>query len=133
MTVADALAASSLGPVPANSGPGGSSASGEPVMANDSRNKTGGGDGSSQNVIGPTMGVVTAKIGQELITSLHLIKDIRRLEKYQRDFFLKVSSFSAAKSFWSLSFGLLGERIAEPRASAARSSAHGHGLVGQPD
>lgn len=30
------------------------------------------------------------KVNQEVLTSLHLIKDIRRLEKYQRDFFLKV-------------------------------------------
>ena len=33
---------------------------------------------------------VVLKTSQEILTSLHLIKDIRRLEKYQRDFFLKV-------------------------------------------
>ena len=30
------------------------------------------------------------KTKEEILTSLHLIKDIRRLETYQRDFFLKV-------------------------------------------
>ena len=43
------------------------------------------GAGSSAN---PAMAL---KVNQEVLTSLHLIKDIRRLEKYQRDFFLKVS------------------------------------------
>ena len=33
---------------------------------------------------------MAAKVNQEILTSLHFIKDIRRLEKYQRDFFLKV-------------------------------------------
>ena len=33
---------------------------------------------------------VMMKTSQEILTSLHLIKDIRRLEKYQREFFLKV-------------------------------------------
>ncbi len=31
------------------------------------------------------------KAKDEIFTSLHLIKDIRRLETYQRDFFLKVT------------------------------------------
>jgi len=64
--------------------------SGEPVVVapHDNRSKTNAGEvGVAQPV---NMSVVTAKIGQELVTSLHLIKDIRRLEKYQRDFFLKV-------------------------------------------
>ena len=34
---------------------------------------------------------MAAKVNQEVLTSLHFIKDIRRLEKYQRDFFLKVT------------------------------------------
>ena len=33
---------------------------------------------------------MASKVNQEILTSLHFIKDIRRLEKYQRDFFLKV-------------------------------------------
>ena len=33
---------------------------------------------------------VASKAREEIVTSLHLIKDIRRLETYQRDFFLKV-------------------------------------------
>lgn len=33
---------------------------------------------------------VAYKSREEILTSLHLIKDIRRLETYQRDFFLKV-------------------------------------------
>ena len=33
---------------------------------------------------------MATKVNQEILTSLHFIKDIRRLEKYQRDFFLKV-------------------------------------------
>ena len=91
MTVGETLTASSLG-----SAAGGTSVA-EPV--NDSRQKPAtevnqpmvvvGGSGAGG---GPSVNVVTAKIGQELVTSLHLIKDIRRLEKYQRDFFLKVSN-----------------------------------------
>ena len=90
MTVGETLTASSLGPAAPPSG----SATGngpqnpvnsEPVNA-DSRQK---------NPETPLqVNMVTAKIGQELVTSLNLIKDIRRLEKYQRDFFLKVSYLS---------------------------------------
>jgi hypothetical protein len=40
-----------------------------------------------------TLNPVVLKTSQEILTSLHLIKDIRRLEKYQRDFFLKVILF----------------------------------------
>ena len=39
----------------------------------------------------PTTHPMAAKVNQEVLTSLHFIKDIRRLEKYQRDFFLKVT------------------------------------------
>ena len=92
MTVGETLTASSLGPT---SGPNG------PKDANDTRGKTQAGPGTGAGgppnevhavpmVGGPNMNMVTSKIGQELVTSLHLIKDIRRLEKYQRDFFLKV-------------------------------------------
>ena len=59
---------------------------------NENRSKT---TGEIVPQTGPSMSMVTAKIGQELVTSLHLIKDIRRLEKYQRDFFLKVSLLTA--------------------------------------
>ena len=58
------------------------------MASNENRSKT---TGEIVPQTGPSMSMVTAKIGQELVTSLHLIKDIRRLEKYQRDFFLKVS------------------------------------------
>ena len=91
MTVGETLTASSLGPAS-----GGKEAndnrSGGKVVA-----QAGGGAGGPSNEVGhavqamnPNMNMVTSKIGQELVTSLHLIKDIRRLEKYQRDFFLKV-------------------------------------------
>jgi hypothetical protein len=30
------------------------------------------------------------KLGEEILTAMHIIKDIRRLEKYQRDIILKV-------------------------------------------
>ena len=87
MTVGETMAATSLGGSPGGGNPSGS---GEPVVApNDNRSKSTG-EVVSQPNMGPSMSVVTAKIGQELVTSLHLIKDIRRLEKYQRDFFLKV-------------------------------------------
>ena len=82
-------ATSALGSSP-GSGVGLPEGSGEPVVVvpHDNRSKTNAGEvGVAQPV---NMSVVTAKIGQELVTSLHLIKDIRRLEKYQRDFFLKV-------------------------------------------
>ena len=93
MTVGETLTAPSLG---SNPGPTGSK------EANDTRggkNQAGGGGaGGPPNEVhavqmvggGPHMTMVNSKIGQELVTSLHLIKDIRRLEKYQRDFFLKV-------------------------------------------
>ena len=90
MTVGETLTAPSLGSA---SGPTGSS-----KEANDTRGKnpTGGGGAGPNEVhavqmVGPhSMTMVNSKIGGELVTSLHLIKDIRRLEKYQRDFFLKV-------------------------------------------
>ena len=96
MTVGETMAATSaLGSSPGSGGgvlvPEGS---GEPVVVapHDNRSKTNAGEvGVAQPV---NMSVVTAKIGQELVTSLHLIKDIRRLEKYQRDFFLKVIKLS---------------------------------------
>ena len=48
---------------------------------------------SASNELGSTgLNPVMVKTSQEILTSLHLIKDIRRLEKYQRDFFLKVIS-----------------------------------------
>ena len=94
MTVGETLTASSLG-----------SASGVPVASKESSSQakvaggvpTGvpGAGQASEVAIQPHMGhMVTSKIGQELVTSLHLIKDIRRLEKYQRDFFLKVKTSS---------------------------------------
>jgi len=97
MTVGETLTASSLGTATAV----GQTSVPEPVQI-DSRQKplqTGSevnqpmvvaGPGGNLPGQGPSVNVVTAKIGQELVTSLHLIKDIRRLEKYQRDFFLKV-------------------------------------------
>ena len=46
---------------------------------------------SASNELGSSgLSPVMVKTSQEILTSLHLIKDIRRLEKYQRDFFLKV-------------------------------------------
>lgn len=99
MTVGETLTASSLGTATAV----GQTSVPEPVQI-DSRQKplqTGSevnqpmvvaGPGGNLPGQGPSVNVVTAKIGQELVTSLHLIKDIRRLEKYQRDFFLKVST-----------------------------------------
>ena len=96
MTVGETMAATSaLGSSP---GSGGGvlvpEASGEPVVVapHDNRSKTNAGEGGVAQPV--NMSVVTAKIGQELVTSLHLIKDIRRLEKYQRDFFLKVIKLS---------------------------------------
>ena len=92
MTVGETLTASSLGTATT-----GTSVSQEPV--NDNRGQKPASEvnqpmvvvgGSGPGNSGPSVNVVTAKIGQELVTSLHLIKDIRRLEKYQRDFFLKV-------------------------------------------
>ena len=101
MTVGETLTASSLGTATAV----GQTSVPEPVQI-DSRQKplqTGsevnqpmvvaGPGGQNLPGQGPSVNVVTAKIGQELVTSLHLIKDIRRLEKYQRDFFLKVSTY----------------------------------------
>lgn len=44
---------------------------------------------SNSNAHPPPHGM-GVKVNQEILTSLHFIKDIRRLEKYQRDFFLKV-------------------------------------------
>lgn len=103
--VGETLTASSLGPgtgpSPA-SGPSGvnagsaivANAGGEPVVADNRPKATSDQQGlvvtGSSGAGGPNVNMVTAKIGQELVTSLHLIKDIRRLEKYQRDFFLKV-------------------------------------------
>ncbi len=87
MTVGDTLAASSLGPAGAPGSVGSNPAPGAAVTSepvNDTQRPKAG----DQPLVG--VNVVTAKIGQELVTSLHLIKDIRRLEKYQRDFFLKV-------------------------------------------
>ena len=101
MTVGETLTASSLGTATAV----GQTSVPEPVQI-DSRQKplqTGSevnqpmvvaGPGGNLPGQGPSVNVVTAKIGQELVTSLHLIKDIRRLEKYQRDFFLKVSTYN---------------------------------------
>jgi hypothetical protein len=45
---------------------------------------------STSSVPNTDVNPVVLKTSQEILTSLHLIKDIRRLEKYQRDFFLKV-------------------------------------------
>ncbi len=45
---------------------------------------------------GQTM-VVNAKVNQEVMTSLKLIKDIRSLEKYQRNMFLKVRKKEAQR------------------------------------
>lgn len=48
---------------------------------------------SASNELGSSgLNPVMVKTSQEILTSLHLIKDIRRLEKYQRDFFLKVTA-----------------------------------------
>ena len=99
MTVGETLTASSLGTATAV----GQTSVPEPVQI-DSRQKplasevnqplvVAGPGGQNLPGQGPSVNVVTAKIGQELVTSLHLIKDIRRLEKYQRDFFLKVSTY----------------------------------------
>jgi len=45
---------------------------------------------SAAGAAGASANPMALKVNQEVLTSLHLIKDIRRLEKYQRDFFLKV-------------------------------------------
>ena len=45
---------------------------------------------SNSNTHHPSAHPMATKVNQEILTSLHFIKDIRRLEKYQRDFFLKV-------------------------------------------
>lgn len=108
--VGETLTASSLGPGSGpsaatgppgvNTGPGIVANSGaEPVV--DNRQKP---TADQQGLVvagtsgaGANVNMVTAKIGQELVTSLHLIKDIRRLEKYQRDFFLKVNKLKKAE------------------------------------
>lgn len=41
-------------------------------------------------VSGGALNPMAIKAKEEILTSIHLIKDIRRLETYQRDFFLKV-------------------------------------------
>lgn len=114
MTVGETLTASSLGTATAV----GQTSVPEPVQI-DSRQKplqTGSevnqpmvvaGPGGNLPGQGPSVNVVTAKIGQELVTSLHLIKDIRRLEKYQRDFFLKVSVYSSVIMIIFVSFCIL--------------------------
>ena len=157
MTVGETLTASSLG-----------SASGVPVASKESSSQakvaggvpTGvpGAGQASEVAIQPHMGhMVTSKIGQELVTSLHLIKDIRRLEKYQRDFFLKVKTKNLVKL--CLHFPVIsnfptfkkirqniqsqknnnknllfeGERVFESCSSTFGSPTDGHGLVGQLD
>ena len=45
---------------------------------------------SNSNTHHSSSNPMATKVNQEVLTSLHFIKDIRRLEKYQRDFFLKV-------------------------------------------
>ena len=53
---------------------------------------------SASNELGSSgLNPVMVKTSQEILTSLHLIKDIRRLEKYQRDFFLKVMTHHEKK------------------------------------
>ena len=48
------------------------------------------------------------KTKEEILTSLHLIKDIRRLETYQRDFFLKVSRIRQCTTYlYNISRALL--------------------------
>ena len=48
---------------------------------------------NNSNVQPPQPHPMAVKVNQETMTSLHFIKDIRRLEKYQRDFFLKVIKY----------------------------------------
>jgi len=88
---------SSSSVVPGTSGPpvvsGGSGVQDVSAAAAVSPSSMGGGNGVSPN--GGSSGASThnpmaVKVNQEVLTSLHLIKDIRRLEKYQRDFFVKV-------------------------------------------
>ena len=101
MTVGDPISASSLGPNAAAppSNPGGP-AGPEPVnaaaaVAAAAAARGGavaaGGGSSGAGAPAGTHNPMAIKVNHEVLTSLHLIKDIRRLEKYQRDFFLKVS------------------------------------------
>ena len=78
MTVNDSLSVAAGGAMGVSAGSGPNPASVE-------------GPGTPGNVAPPSvLSPVAMKTSQEIVTSLHLIKDIRRLEKYQRNFFLKV-------------------------------------------
>ena len=85
---------------------------------------------------------MAAKVNQEILTSLHFIKDIRRLEKYQRDFFLKVEKKELLHIILVLFlntaydrktskyfYHILGEGILNACSCPARSSTHGYGMV----
>ena len=55
---------------------------------------------SNSNTHHPSAHPMATKVNQEILTSLHFIKDIRRLEKYQRDFFLKVYKYQHSMSYF---------------------------------
>ena len=98
---------------------------------------------TSTHSVQPQAHPMAAKVNQEILTSLHFIKDIRRLEKYQRDFFLKVKCGTYVESDlpnlpgaefkfgqissecpikWKLSFNLslsLGQRVLNTRTRIA--------------
>ncbi len=84
-------------PASAGSSGSGAGAGGQPPQQNGSASSSSA--ASAAPVPPPGLGApgappMVAKAREEILTSLHLIKDIRRLETYQRDFFLKVGSFS---------------------------------------
>ena len=84
---------------------------------------------------------MAAKVNQEILTSLHFIKDIRRLEKYQRDFFLKVEknellhiilvllNTAYDRKISKYFYHILGEGILNACSCPPRSSTHGYGMV----
>ena len=102
---------------------------------------------SNSNTHHPSSHPMAAKVNQEILTSLHFIKDIRRLEKYQRDFFLKVTPkthfsnhttfnfnpFIALRIFCKINnvYHILGKRVFNACSCTPGSSTHGHGMVRQ--
>ena len=70
---------------------------------------------SASNELGSSgLNPVMVKTSQEILTSLHLIKDIRRLEKYQRDFFLKVMINHEKKLLFLAKAAQLGLNLINP-------------------
>ena len=94
MTVVDALNSAAPAYQP------GSNAAGNPQPGSGNSAVSAAAAAAAAGVMSPASGQASSsqpgnlpmalKAKDEILTSLHLIKDIRRLEKYQRDFFLKV-------------------------------------------